>query len=68
MYIRGRLSPRFISILMNFKSWGYKDKIDIDVEELSEDEDRSSFPSSSLLPHTVVGERIWFSGEEYKSL
>ena len=68
MYMRGRLSPRFISIFMTFKSWGYKDKIDIHVDELSEDEDRFSFPCSSLLPHTIVGERIWFSGEECKSL
>ena len=38
-YKRGRLSPKTISILMTLKSWSSKDEIDIDVEELSEDDE-----------------------------
>ena len=35
MYKRERLSPRTISILMTLKYWGYNDKIDNNMEQLS---------------------------------
>ena len=35
--IRGKLSPRTISILMILKSWDKKDEADSDEEEFGED-------------------------------